>query len=128
MTLLMDTHVFLWWITDQPRVSPTARNAISDPDNRVLLSAASGWEIAIKSALGRLELPAPPAKFIPQQMRQNSFEALPVSMYHALEVHALPAHHRDPFDRLLIAQSRSEAAPLISGDRALAAYDVEIVW
>ncbi len=105
-----------------------ARKAIADPDNRVLLSAASGWEIDIKSALGRLELPAPPAAFIPEQMRQNSFEVLPVSMHHALEVHALPAHHRDPFDRLLIAQSRSEAAPLISGDRALAAYDVEIVW
>ena len=61
-------------------------------------------------------------------MQQNDFEVLPVSMYHALEVHALPAHHRDPFDRLLVAQSRSEGAPLISGDRALAAYDVDVVW
>ena len=128
MTLLMDTHVFLWWVTDQPGVSPAARKAIADAGNRVLLSAASGWEIAIKSAWGRLDLPSSPAEFIPEQMRRNDFEVLPVSMYHALEVHALPAHHRDPFDRLLIAQSRSEAAPLITGDRALAVYDVEIVW
>ncbi|HIC70216.1 MAG TPA: type II toxin-antitoxin system VapC family toxin [Candidatus Latescibacteria bacterium] len=128
MTFLMDTHVFLWWVTDQPGVSQTAHDAITNPGNRLLLSAASGWEIAIKSALGRLELPASPSKFVPDQMQQNDFEVLPVRMYHALEVHALPAHHRDPFDRLLIAQSRSEGAPLISGDRALAAYDVDVVW
>ena len=128
MTLLLDTHVFLWWVTDQSEVSPTAREAIANPANRVLLSAASGWEIAIKSALGRLELPSSPADFIPEQMRRNVFEVLPVSMYRALEVHALPVHHRDPFDRLLIAQSRSEGAPLITGDQVLAAYDVEIVW
>ena len=128
MTFLLDTRVFLWWVADQPGVTDAAREAIANPDNQVFLSAASGWEIAIKSALGRLDLPSVPAQFVPEQMQQNSFDVLQVSMHHALEVHALPRHHGDPFDRMLIAQSRCEGLRLISGDHVLSAYDVEILW
>ena len=128
MTLLMDTHVFLWWAADEPRLSPRARAEIANPDNEVLLSAASGWEITIKSALGRLELHSEPQVFVPEHVHRNGFGVLPVTLHHSLEVYSLPHHHRDPFDRLLIAQARSEGIPLISGENRLRSYEVEIVW
>ena len=128
MRVLLDTHVFLWWVTDEPRMSEPATEAIANPDNEILMSPVSGWEISIKAALGRLDLPGPPTDFIPDQLRKNDFGVLAVSMQHALEVSSLPPHHQDPFDRLLIAQARSERVPLISGDGAFRAYDVEILW
>jgi len=128
VTLLMDTNVFLWWVIDAPALSSRARDEIANPGNEILLSAASGWEIAIKSALGRLDLPAEPQVFVPEQLHHNNFGVLPVSLHHSLAVYSLPSHHRDPFDRLLIAQAKSEQIPLISGDEALAVYEVEIVW
>ena len=124
----MDTHVFLWWVTNNSALSESAVEAIQDPTNELLLSAVSGWEIAIKSTLGRLELSSSPVDFVPDQLRRNELGVLPVSMHHALEVYSLPPHHGDPFDRMLIAQSRSESAPLISGDSAFHPYDVEIIW
>ena len=128
MRLLVDTHVFLWWITDAPKMSELAREAIKNPENEILLSPVCGWEIAIKAALGRLDLPAPPTEFIPDQLQKNGFGVLPISMHHALEVSLVPPHHQDPFDRLLIAQARSEGIPLISGDAAFRAYDVDVLW
>ena len=128
MRVLLDTHVFLWWITDDPRLSARARSVIGDGGNRLFLSAASGWEMAIKAALGRLELPDHPERFIPQQLSLNAIEALPVTMGHALHVYSLPLHHRDPFDRLIIAQAQLEKLPILTSDAQIARYPVEVIW
>ncbi len=106
MRALLDTHAFLWWTTDDPRLSSRARRIIADGRNRLFFSAAGGWEIAIKAQLGRLRLPSDPERFIPEEMQRNAIESLPIQMRHALHVHTLPRHHRDPFDRLLVAQSQ----------------------
>ena len=128
MKVLIDTHVFLWWITNDPRLSPRAREIIADSANVVFLSAASGWEIAIKAKLGRLRLPDEPERFILKQLELNAIEVLPVQMSHALHVYALPYHHRDPFDRLLIAQARLEKVPILTADPQISRYEVEVIW
>jgi len=125
---LLDTHTFLWWITDDPHLSERARQVISDPGNDIFLSAASGWEMAIKTQLGKLQLPDHFEQFIAEQLFRNNITSLPVMMSHALHVQSLPLHHRDPFDRLLIAQSQLEKMPIITTDSVFADYDVEIVW
>jgi len=127
MKALLDTHAFLWWITDDPRLSPRVRKIIGDGENELYLSAASGWEMAIKAGLGRLQLPDL-ERFIPEQMALNAIETLPVRMSHALRVHNLPEHHRDPFDRLLIVQALLEDMPIISSDPKIALYPVRIIW
>ncbi len=128
MKVLLDTHVFLWWITDDRQMSNRARTVIEDPDSVLLLSAASAWEIAIKARTGRLPLPDVPAHLVPQQMAANAIEGLPVSVEHALLVHDLPLLHRDPFDRLLVAQSRSEKIPILTADPLISQYDVQTIW
>ncbi len=128
MKVLLDTHVFLWWITDDRQISDRARGIIEDPDNLLLLSAASAWEIAIKAQTGRLPLPDAPAHFVPQEMAANAVEGLPVSVEHALLVHELPLLHRDPFDRLLVAQSRSENIPILTVDPQISQYGVQTIW
>ena len=128
MHFLLDTHTFLWWITDDPHLSERARQVISDPENDIFLSAASGWEMAIKTQLGKLQLPDHFEQFIAEQLFRNNITSLPVMMSHALHVQSLPLHHRDPFDRLLIAQSQLEKMPIITTDSVFADYDVEIVW
>jgi PIN domain nuclease of toxin-antitoxin system len=125
---LLDTHTFLWWITDDPHLSERARQVISDPENDIFLSAASGWEMAIKTQLGKLQLPDRFEQFIAEQLFRNNITSLPVMMSHALHVQSLPLHHRDPFDRLLIAQGQLEKMPIITTDSVFADYDVEIVW
>jgi PIN domain nuclease of toxin-antitoxin system len=128
--LLLDTHAFLWWITDDPRLSEEARRRIADPQDEVLLSAVSAWELAIKAGLGRLALPtgADLEDVVRRQVEVNRLEVLPVQLSHALRVGRLPPHHRDPFDRLLVAQALVEGVPLVSADPALAPYPVEILW
>ena len=128
MKVLLDTHVFLWWITDDPRLSPRAREIIANGANVLFLSAASGWEIAIKTKLGRLRLPDKPERFILKQLESNAIEVLPVQMSHALHVYALPDHHRDPFDRLLIAQAQLEKLPILTADPQISRYEVETIW
>ncbi len=128
MRFLLDTHTFLWWITDDPHLSERARQVISDPENEMFLSAASGWEMAIKTQLGKLQLPDRFEQFIAEQLFRNNITSLPVMMSHALHVQSLPLHHRDPFDRLLIAQGQLEKMPIITTDSVFADYDVEIVW
>lgn len=125
---LLDTHVFLWWITDDTRLSQQARDVLADGRNRLLLSAVSGWEIAVKARLGRLSLPGSLESFVPEQMELNALEPLPILMSHALRVHALPDLHRDPFDRMLVAQAQVEGLPIVTGDAQIAQYDVETVW
>jgi PIN domain nuclease of toxin-antitoxin system len=128
MRVLLDTHAFLWWITDAPELSPRARSLIADSDNRVYVSAASGWEIAIKAQIGKLVVPENPQQFIAEQIVANSFAVLPIRMEHALHILDLPMHHRDPFDRLLMAQSRVEGMPILTADSVFADYDVDVVW
>jgi len=125
---LLDTHTFLWWNLNDPQLSDRAREFISDGRNEVLLSAASAWEIAIKVARGRLELPETPDRYVASRLNQHHFTPLPVQLSHALQVHALPDIHKDPFDRLLIAQSQLEAVPLLTADPEIARYDVRILW
>lgn len=128
MKCLLDTHAFLWWITDSDRLSPRARQLIGDGENEIFFSAASGWEIAIKVGLGRLSLPEDLPSFISRQLAVNAFEVLPVHLGHALRVSLLPDHHRDPFDRLLVAQAQAEGLAILSADSQLKGYPIEVVW
>ena len=128
MRVLLDTHTFLWWVMDSPRLSTQSRQIITDGNNAIFLSAVSGWEMAIKAQYGRLQLPKTPDLFVAEQLALNAFQSLPVQMSHALHVYTLPQHHRDPFDRLLIAQSQLEDMPLLSADSEIGAYNVHVIW
>lgn len=124
MEMLLDTHVFLWFIMGSPNLTAEARSLIEDEKNRKFISIASLWEIAIKSSIGKLTLSSPFDKLIPQQLSLNGFELLPIEIAHLAAVVTLPFHHRDPFDRLLIAQSMVEKMPIVSSDSAFAAYNI----
>ncbi len=126
MTYLLDTHVWLWLLTDPERIRPDLLAELRDGRTRVLLSAASSWEIAIKWAIGRLPLPSPPATFVPSRMQRSGVEGLPVTHAHALRVATLPHLHRDPFDRALIAQAQLEGLTIVTADRAFDGYDVPL--
>lgn len=128
MRLLLDTQSFLWAVDAPPKLSERARNAIRSDRNEVLVSAVTAWEIAIKSQLGDLRLPQQPARFVPEQMAANSFAPLAVLIDHALKVADLPPIHRDPFDRLLVAQAMTEGLTLVTADRQLSRYDVQTLW
>ena len=123
MRLLLDTHVLLWWLDDSPQLGTEARDLIGLGDNEVFVSAISAAEIAIKSSIGKLRVPAD----LEQQLDDNAFAPLPLRLHHGLAVEMLPFHHRDPFDRLLIAQARCEDLTLVTADRMFAAYDVPTV-
>ena len=128
MRALLDTHVLLWWLVDDERLGDRARDLLADRSSEVFFSAASSWELAIKIGLGRLTLPDPPRAFIPRVLREQSIRPLEITHAHALEVAELPHHHNDPFDRMLIAQSRLEKLPLVSADPRLSEYGAEIIW
>lgn len=128
MRVLLDTHVFLWWITDDERLSPRAREVMVEGRNTLVLSAASGWEMAVKARLGRLSVAGDFASFLSEQLALNGIDTLPVTMAHALHVFELPAHHRDPFDRLLVAQALLEGMPIVTADPEIARYPVEVIW
>jgi PIN domain nuclease of toxin-antitoxin system len=128
MKLLLDTHAFLWWITDDLHLSTKARELIADGHNALYWSAASSWEVSIKYALGRLPLPEAPEKFLPAEIEKNRIESLPIIDAHAFIAGQLPHHHRDPFDRMLVAQAQVESLTLLSNDEQLEQYDVEIRW
>jgi PIN domain nuclease of toxin-antitoxin system len=115
-------------VAEPERLSTSARALVSTEANDLFLSAASSWEIAIKHELGKLRLPVPPAEFVPSRMRITGVLPLVVTHDHALGIGDLPAHHADPFDRLLIAQARAESMTLLTADRALRKYDVPIAW
>ena len=129
MRLLLDTHAFLWFVLNDSSLSGSARAMIADPNNEVLLSPASYWEIAIKVSIGKYLLPARDfGDFMERQITANNFQVLPISVRHAALVSTLPFHHRDPFDRLLIAQAMVEAIPILSVDTAFDAYPVTRLW
>lgn len=128
MRLLLDTHAFLWWVSDDAALSRRARSAIADRSNACLVSAASAWEIAIKTSLGKLEIDGEVARFIPEQMAENGFEVLPIELSHVTRVARMPFHHRDPFDRLLAAQALEEGLAMVSADVIFRRYGVTRVW
>ena len=127
MKAILDTHIFLWWNMDDPQLSSTIRAIISDGRNELFLSAASAWEIAIKAARGRLNLPTKPRDYVSDRLVLHSLQPLPITLSHALQVYALPNHHRDPFDRLLVAQGQFENMPILTADPLIAKYDVETI-
>ena len=128
MRVLLDTQVWLWMLGAPERLSRKARALVVSQDNELLLSAASAWEIAIKHAVGRLQLPEAPEEYIPPLMIQTAITPLAVNHRHALRVASLPAHHRDPFDRILIAQAQIEELPILTADRTFRRYDVEVLF
>jgi PIN domain nuclease of toxin-antitoxin system len=125
---LLDTHVLLWWLTGEARLSATVQKTLSQAAGTVWVSVASLWEMALKIKLGKLKMPDPFDSYVLRQIQNNRMEILPIHAPHVLETLQLPPHHRDPFDRLLIAQARKEDLILVSRDQALRAYDVQILW
>lgn len=128
MRLLLDTHVFLWWINNAPELSAKSRSVIGKGQNECFLSVASCWEMAIKSSTGKLGLSQPLERFIPEQLAANGFRLLEIDFRHAAKVETLPFHHRDPFDRLIVAQAMSEKISIVSADSALSEYGIKRIW
>jgi PIN domain nuclease of toxin-antitoxin system len=125
--VLLDTHTFIWWDGEPSRLSPRILALLLDPSSTVLLSVVSIWEMLIKSQLGKLTLRLPLSQIVAQQLA-NGVTILPVTLDHTLDLEGLPAAHKDPFDRLLIAQARVEGAALLSVDRVFAQYPVTVLW
>lgn len=128
MKFLLDTHTFIWWSSEPQKLSATAMTELQARNNVILLSVASVWEIQIKHQLGKLPLRLPLANIVEEQRQKNGIVVLPILSEHVLALDQLPAHHKDPFDRLLIAQANSEGATLISNDPRIAAYPVSFLW
>lgn len=122
--MLLDTHAYLWWLQDSPRLSPRARQVLGS-DAPLYWSAASTWECAIKIALGRLRLPdRTTLRALSERLTEDAIHVLPIQQHHAVAVESLPRHHRDPFDRMLIAQARTERMTILTADATLSRYDV----
>jgi PIN domain nuclease of toxin-antitoxin system len=125
---LLDTHTFLWWVLDVPKLSTESRLILADGANELLFSSASAYELALKARSGKLTLPDPPEAYVPDRLVSNGFTRLPIELAHALRAGSLPWIHRDPFDRLLIAQAQIEGLPILTADPAIGRYDVETIW
>jgi PIN domain nuclease of toxin-antitoxin system len=128
MRLLLDTHTLLWWATDRARLSPVALAVCEDASNVLLLSVVSVWEMQIKTQLGKLTLTIPLATLIDREVNTNGMTLLPVELEHVLALDTLPAYHKDPFDRLLIAQAQLEGAILVTTDGVFARYGISRLW
>ena len=128
MNLLLDTHALLWFLNDDPSLGATAKALIQDPANHKVVSVASCWEIAIKVGLKKLDLGEPATTFLPRELTTNGFDLLGIELIHATSVESLPLHHKDPFDRLLVAQSMIEKLPIVSVDTQLDAYGITRLW
>lgn len=125
---MLDTHAFLWWVADKPDLSAGAREFIASEHHEPIFSVVSAWEIAIKVGVGKLEVPGSPEKFVTDQLARNVFEVLPIHLRHALHVYDLPDHHRDPFDRLLVAQATAENLAVLTADPLVARYPIQTIW
>ena len=123
MRLLLDTSVLLWWLDDDERLGPKARAAIADPENEVFVSSASAWEISVKRASGKLEA----AIDIVSALERSYFTGLSIDVVHAVAAGELPRHHKDPFDRMLVAQARLEGVTLVTDDADIARYEVDLL-
>jgi PIN domain nuclease of toxin-antitoxin system len=127
MNVLLDTHALLWWARNSPRLGRQARYLIRSPENSIWVSAASLWEISIKASLGRSKLSPSFAEVAAQDLERHGFRPLPINFHHALSVRDLPVYHRDPFDRILIAQAQCENLTLVTADPQIRAYDVRTI-
>jgi len=125
---LLDTHVFLWWNEANPQLSKKVSRILADPANSLFLSVASAWEIAIKTQCGKLRIPEDAAIYVPTRAAHYGMEILPIHLAHALALASLPLQHRDPFDRMLIVQSRIEKLPILTADPAIHGYPVDTIW
>ncbi len=128
MKVLLDTHALLWWLLDEPEMSNQARAIIADPGNEILVSSASAWEIATKFRLGKIPHIGNLVQTLPEMLQKARMDVLPVSLAHALAAGNLPGPHRDPFDRMLIAQSRIEDLPFVTKDPVFKEYLPNILW
>lgn len=126
--VLLDTHAFLWWVSDEKPLPRKAAKLISDENNIIFVSHATVWEMAIKSAIGKLDLPEAAGTFVQKQCKLNRFQLLPISFAAIAMVETLPAHHHDPFDRLLVAQCLDIKLPIISADAMLSKYRITRIW
>jgi PIN domain nuclease of toxin-antitoxin system len=127
MRIIIDSHIFLHMIREPERLSPAQREAVKDRANDVLLSHASVWEMLIKSRIGKLVLPDSPEVVFGTLMDTMRVRLLPITMAHILRTHDLPLHHKDPFDRIIVAQAQVETLPVVSSDRFLPAYDIQVI-
>ena len=127
-SLLLDTHAMLWFVWDDPQLSATAKSAIEDRNNLKLVSIATCWENSIKVGLRKLDLGEPSGAFLGCEIKRNNFALLPISLDHATMVEGLPSHHRDPFDRLLVAQALAENLAVVSRDVDFGKYGIARVW
>jgi len=127
MKFLLDTHIFIWWADQPEKLSPNALSALEDEANELLLSVASVWEMQIKTQLGKLNLSLPLKQLLKSQQQTNELTVLPVTLKHVLALEALPFHHKDPFDRLLIAQSIEEELTIVTADSQFSAYPVKLL-
>ena len=128
MKVLLDTHAFLWAMMDEPRLSTRAREVLKDGAITLVLSVASVWEVMLKVQAGKLRLPDAPGRYLEDRANLFGMERLPIELRHVQQLEALPMHHRDPFDRLLIAQARVEGLPILTADPAFARFDVQVIW
>ncbi|WP_131111314.1 type II toxin-antitoxin system VapC family toxin [Sulfuricystis thermophila] len=128
MKLLLDTHAFLRWVEDDPQLSAKARGAIADLDNEVFVSLVVPWELAIKSALGKIRLTQPVGRYVADHVEANGFSLLGIDLADVALVEKMPLHHRDPFDRLLIAQAKNRKLTVVSSDAAFSAYSIKRLW
>lgn len=128
MNILLDTHVLLWFLNDDSQLVPNAKSLIEDSTNHKLVSVATCWEIAIKVGLGKLDLGEPATTFLPRELTTNHFDLLGIELGHATFVELLPTHHKDPFDRLLVAQSLTDRISLVSADTIFDRYGVTRLW
>lgn len=128
MKLLLDTHTFIWWDSEPFKLSANVLTQLQSPSNTILLSVASIWEMQIKHQLGKLPLRLPLTRIIEEQQQNNGIILLPILSEHVLALDQLPLHHKDPFDRLLIAQTNCEGATLVSNDMLIAPYAVNLLW
>jgi PIN domain nuclease of toxin-antitoxin system len=128
MKLLLDTHCWLWLVAAPEKLRSDVVEMVVSESNEVYVSAATTWEIVVKHALGKLSLPIPPAAYVPLRMTALGHLSLPIEQRHALQVASLPPHHKDPFDRILIAQAQVEDMRFVTADRLVAAYDVRVIW
>jgi PIN domain nuclease of toxin-antitoxin system len=128
MNALLDTHVLLWFLAGDRRLSAAARKIFESTDNALLFSTVSAIEISLKFARGKLKLPQPPSDLIPRVISELGLLPLPIQIKHALQLSFLPQHHSDPFDRLLVAQAKYEDLPILTSDKLIRRYDVQIIW
>jgi PIN domain nuclease of toxin-antitoxin system len=124
----LDTHPFLWWATDDPRLSPRARNFIRDPGNQLSFSVISVWEVVLKARTGRLPIPGDVAEFVKIRIDRYQLTLLELQVAHLTNLYTLPTHHRDPFDQLLVAQAQVEKLPIVTGDAQIKKYAIDIIW